>query len=97
MIAGRLDDLFIREEVSWHEFADDPREYDAPPRCRVSQLEPIEVSVDYTDEDGTEFECVVALDGESRAAWVDAWVKGDRVELDADQREAIVRLAMESR
>ncbi|MBK8241653.1 MAG: hypothetical protein KBB21_38320 [Nannocystaceae bacterium] len=97
MIAGRLDDLFIREEVSWHEFADDPREYDAPPRCRSTRLEPIEVAVDYTDEDGTEFECVVAFDGDSRAAWVDAWVKGDRVELDPDQRAAIVRLAMEGR
>ncbi len=85
-------DLFLREEVSCHEFVDD-EPLDAP-TCRARRLEPVEIAVDYTDEDGRDFECVVALD-DGRAAWVDAWDHrtGERVELDSMQREAIVAMA----
>lgn len=88
-----IHDLFIREEVSWHEFEDD--EPISAPACCAKRLDPVEIPVDYTDEDGHEFECVVALD-DGRAAWVDAWDRqtGQRVDLDSMQREEIVAMAM---
>lgn len=80
------DDAFIRDAVAFDEPA---------PRVVVGKVDPVEMPVDYVTADGVALECVVALD-EGRAAWVDAWRAsgGERVELDADQREAIVMLAV---
>lgn len=88
-----VDAVTPQEDFGGPEVSDDELDARAAARCRVEEIEPVEVPVEYELPDGRVLECVVALE-DGVAAWVDAWTSdGERFALDDAQREAIVAMA----